>query len=177
MANSNNNNNNNINNNNNNNINFYYSIIFKLVIIVSIFIISVDSNPNNSNSDNQLRKGLLCLLINRTMMTRTTKPQQSKWLVFSTVESRYDMKSLVVLVSIIRKIITIINNNQIKLKAPKCGKNAYHTSFCSLSGMKFAPTCNKSSPLVCVPGCDPLPGYVFINGQTGDAVRLKDCPK
>jgi len=27
------------------------------------------------------------------------------------------------------------------------------------------------------PGCDPKPGYVFLKGQTGDAVRLEDCPQ
>lgn len=27
------------------------------------------------------------------------------------------------------------------------------------------------------PGCDPLPGFAFLNGQSGIAIPVGDCPK
>ena len=69
-----------------------------------------------------------------------------------------------------------------------CGANAQVVKS-PLSGNRCAPSCDQRKaqqnngdlrPLACTmmrpsPGCDPLPGFAFKKGQSGDAVRIEDC--
>ena len=66
----------------------------------------------------------------------------------------------------------------------KCGANACIVQT-PRSGNHCAASCDFKGlkgrrPLACTkmevsPGCDPLPGFAFMKGQSGDAVRIELC--
>lgn len=65
----------------------------------------------------------------------------------------------------------------------KCGANACVVRV-PRSQRSCAPSCDykefggifpRCTNVPVFPGCDPLPGFFFKKGQSGDAVRFEDC--